>query len=114
MFRNYLIGIHRYYAQSHGGSMNFAIMPAIVAGLTISSIIAGLDMSVNNGMILKRIVGVHELAVVRIMYLVVFTIYLYYRFRLPSESELRKTDGKWLGVIACIVSVAFAMIASII
>jgi len=79
--------------------MNFAIMPAIVAGVTISSIIAGLDISVNNGMLLEKIVSIHRLAVVAIVYLIVFTIYLYYRFRLPSESELRKTDGKWLGVI---------------
>jgi len=94
--------------------MNYAIMPAIVAGVTISSIIAGLDMSINNGILLEKIIGVHKLAVVAIMYLIVSTIYLYYRSRLPSESELRKTDGKWLGVFVCIVSVVFAMITSII
>lgn len=113
MFRRYLVTIHKFYAHAHGGAFNYPLMPAIVAGVTIVSFFAGIDMSLNNSRMINELMEIHRFAAVVVIYVVIFSIYFYYKSRQATQQELRNSDGKWIGVLICIASVLFAMVASI-
>lgn len=113
MFRKYLVNIHKFYAQSHGGSINFAVMPAIVAALTISAFFAGFDMFFNEGEILSSLKNRGRFTILIPMYSLVLIIYFYYKKNLPNNIELRNPEGKWQGVILCVISLIFALLGSV-
>ncbi len=113
MLRKFLVNVHRFYAHSHNGTMNYSIMPVIVVSISITSVLAGLDMLLNSGRVLYSLKEIHRLMVTLPSYFLIFLIFLYYRRNLPSDQELRRTKGMWSGVLICILSVVFALIVSI-
>lgn len=113
MLRNYLINTHKFYYHFYKGSMNYAIMPVIVLSVTITSILASIDIVFNKSEWINSLKSIHSLMITAPTYLLILILYIYYRFNLPNASDLSNKNGMWIGIIACILSVLAFLISSI-
>lgn len=113
MLRKYLINIHKFYYHFYKDSMNYAIMPVIVLSLTITSFLASYDIVFNESGWINSLKSIHRLMVTVPTYLLILTLYIYYKFNLPKSLELANRDGMWNGIIICVISVIAFLTSSI-
>lgn len=112
--RSYLISLHRFYHHMYSGTYDGPVMPCIVAGVTLWSLLSAIDLIYNQGHCMNSIKDLHEFAVVLPPYVLILIFYFFYKNRLPSKEELNRKNGMWLGVILSVISIIMFLLVSIL